>query len=321
MSRPEEKKRIVALTGGVGGSKLALGFYLWLKAQGRASDLTVIGNTGDDLELFGVRICPDLDTLMYTLAGVSNRAQGWGLEGDTYHTLEMLKQYGEDGWFLLGDRDFATHLLRTRWLREGLSLTEITALLSKKLGIEATVLPMCNEDIRTFVETPDGKLPFQEYFVRRRASVSVTGLSYRGADKATLSPQIIEAIKEAQLVVICPSNPYLSVQPVLEITGMRELLVKSVTPLVAVSPIVGGKAIKGPAADIMQSLTGEASALEVARFYRGLVNGFVLDEQDAELKSEIEALGFRTLIAQTVMRTDTDKQQLAARILEESWQK
>jgi len=315
-----EFKKIVALAGGVGGAKLALGLYLELKSQGRATDLTIIGNTGDDLELFGVRICPDLDTVMYTLSDLVNPAHGWGVAGDSFTTLEMLKRYGEDGWFLLGDGDFATHLIRTQMLKEGYSLTAATARLARGLGLECSLLPMANEDVRTKVQTLEaGKLPFQEYFVRRRASDTVVGLGFEGVEKAKVSAEVQVAVEAASLIVICPSNPYLSVQPILAVPGMSDLLKNSPAQIIAVSPIVGGVALKGPAASIMQSLGGEkeASALGVAKYYAGFAQGFVLDELDAEQATAIQNLGFKTLVTQTVMKTEADKQRLATHILEE----
>ncbi len=312
--------KIVALAGGVGGAKMALGLYLHLKEQGQADKLSIIGNTGDDLELFGVRICPDLDTVMYTLAGIVNPLQGWGVEGDTQTTLNMLKKYGEDAWFLLGDHDFATHLIRTQMLREGQTLTETTARLVRGLGLECALLPMCNEDVRTYVNTQEaGELPFQEYFVRRRAQDTVTGLRFAGIQRASLTPEVKQAIAEADLIIFGPSNPYLSLQPILQVPGMRECLKAAKAPVVAVSPIVGGKALKGPAAAIMHSFGGEveASALGAAKIYAGIINGFVLDELDAEQAGAVEALGLKTLVTQTVMKNEQDKKQLAAQIIQE----
>jgi LPPG:FO 2-phospho-L-lactate transferase len=257
---------------------------------------------------------------MYTLSGLVNPAHGWGLANDSFTALEMLKRYGEDGWFLLGDGDFATHLLRTKMLKEGYSLTAVTARLAKGLGLECSLLPMANEDVRTKVRTVEaGELPFQEYFVRRRASDTVIGLGFEGVEKASVSPEVRVAIEEASLIIICPSNPYLSVQPILAVPGMSELLKTSPAPIVAVSPIVGGAALKGPAAAIMQSMGGEkeASALGVAKYYAGFAQGFVLDEVDTEQANAIEKMGFKTLVTQTVMKTEADKQRLAAQILEE----
>ncbi len=325
-------KKVVALAGGVGGAKLALGLYqLFLETRpektsisnrpnspGVIETLTVIGNTGDDLELFGLRICPDLDTLLYTLANLANPETGWGIQGDTFNTLEMLKRLGADTWFRLGDQDFATHLLRTQQLKAGYSLTEVTLTLARSLGLSCSLLPMCNEDVRTIIQTAEaGELPFQEYFVRRLTRDTVTGLKFSGAEKATLSPEVREAIKEAGLIIFCPSNPYLSIWPILAVSGLKENLQAAAAPRVIVSPIVGGKALKGPAAAIMQTLGGEevASALGVARLYQGLAGGFVLDTRDKEQEEEIKRLGFKTLVTDTVMLTPHDKTRLAAEII------
>jgi len=319
-------KNIVALAGGVGGAKLALGLYHHLQttqiskpaAERKIKELTIIGNTGDDLELFGVRICPDLDTLLYTLAEMANPVTGWGIEGDTFATFEMLKRYGEECWFQLGDRDFATHLLRTQMLRAGKGLTEVTTQLTEKLGIGCRLLPMCDEDVRTIVQTAEsGELPFQEYFVRRQARETVRGLRFEGAENATLSNAVRQAIAEADLIVVCPSNPYLSIWPILAVPQMKETLSASEAPIVVVSPIVGGMALKGPAAAIMRSLGGEetASALAVARLYAGWAQGFVLDQQDREDEEAIRALGFKTLVTNTIMKGTPDKARLALEIL------
>lgn len=314
--------KIVALAGGVGGAKLGLGFYRLLQQQKRAADLTVIGNTGDDLEMFGLRICPDLDTLLYTLAGLANPETGWGIQGDTFATLDMLKRYGEDCWFWLGDRDFATHILRTNWLKAGQSLSEVTFKLAGSLGIECQLLPMADADIRTLVQTDEaGELPFQDYFVRRHAQDTVRGLRFAGAEQARLSGAVTSAFEQAGLIVICPSNPYLSVWPILAVPGMRQLLQdarKRGVKIVAVSPIVGGLAIKGPAAAIMRSMgkAEAASALGVAQLYKDLADVFVVDRVDAVQTEAIQGLGLETLVTDTIMQSETDKVQLATAILD-----
>jgi LPPG:FO 2-phospho-L-lactate transferase len=316
-------KKIVALAGGVGGAKLALGLYRALQqglvtGKTNIESLTIIGNTGDDLELFGVRICPDLDTVLYTLAGLANPATGWGIEGDTFATFDMLKRYGEDTWFWLGDRDFATHLIRTQMLRDGKRLTEATARLAQGLGLNCQLLPMCDADVRTLVQTKEaGELAFQEYFVRRHATDTVTGLRFAGAEAARLNAEVSGAIAAADLIVVCPSNPYLSIWPILAVPGMKEALSATGVPIIVVSPIVGGKALKGPAAAIMHTLGGEqaASALGVARIYAGWADGFVLDSSDAAQKSKIEALGFKTLLTNTIMNNVEDKTRLASEIV------
>ena len=314
-------KKILALAGGVGGAKLALGFYQHLMLENKKiASLTIIGNTGDDLELFGLRICPDLDTLLYTLTGLANPVTGWGIAGDTTNTLEMLKRYGEDSWFWLGDRDFATHLSRTQMLRAGKSLTQATAHLAAGLGLlgDCQLLPMCDEDVRTIVQTKDaGDLPFQEYFVRRRASDSVTGLRFVGAEQASLTPEVGNVIAAADLIILCPSNPYLSIWPILAVPQMKEKLAAASAPIIVVSPIVGGVALKGPAAAIMQTMGDEEtpSAAAVGRIYAGWAQGFVLDKQDEEQAEEIAALGYKVLTTDTIMHSTEDKARLAAEIL------
>jgi LPPG:FO 2-phospho-L-lactate transferase len=312
---------IVALAGGVGGAKLALGLYRCLQDQGQAKCLTVIGNTGDDMEYLGLYISPDLDTLMYTLSGLANPVTGWGIAQDTDQTLMMLSRYGYDNWFWLGDRDIATHLLRTNGLNSGRRLTELTAQLSQALGIECQLLPMCDQPVRTLLQTVEaGQLPFQEYFVRRRAADTVTALTFQGAEQSSLSDEVREALTTAALVVICPSNPYLSVGPILAVSGLRELINSCTVPVVVVSPIVGGAAIKGPAAALMRSLGGEASASAwgVARFYTRFATHFVLDQVDADQQTAIEALGLKVLVTDTIMKSDEDKIRLANEIL--TWQ-
>ena len=317
-----KRHRVVALAGGVGGAKLALGLYRLMQSENRASLLSIIGNTGDDLEMFGLRICPDLDTVLYTLSGLANPLVGWGIAGDTFQTLEMLKRYGEDAWFWLGDRDFATHILTTQWLRAGDSLTQVIAKQAAKLGLECELLPMTDSDVRTMVQTDEaGELPFQEYFVHRQAKDTVRGLRFMGAEQAEVSQAVGDAIGQAGLIIVCPSNPYLSIWPILAVPGMQNLLQATQargTKIVVVSPIVGGVALKGPAAAIMRSMgqETEASALGVARLYQGRADVFVLDKVDANQESAIQALGLQTLVTDTIMHSEADKIRLASAILE-----
>lgn len=309
----------MALAGGVGGAKLALGFYRYLQSRNRAKELAVVVNTGDDMEYLGLKISPDLDTVMYTLAGLANPATGWGIEGDTAQALQMLGNYGHDNWFWLGDRDIGTHLYRTQALREGKSLTRVTEEMRRALGIECELLPMCNEPVRTFVETEEaGRLPFQEYFVKRRAADTVKSVTFEGIGQSEITDEVCHALTDPALVVICPSNPYLSIMPILSVPEMRQLI-KSVTcPIVVVSPIVGGNALKGPAASNMRSLSGEteASALGVARIYAGFAQRFVLDTVDAAQQPEIEKLAYKVFVTNTVMKDDEAKTRLAQEILE-----
>lgn len=304
--------KVVALAGGVGGAKMAYGLYQCLPPGA----LTVVVNTGDDLDFLGLQVCPDLDTVMYTLAGMVSRTQGWGIENDAFACLTSLERYGEANWFKVGDRDLATHVLRTHLLSTGLSLTDCTRHLTSALGIHADILPMCDQPVRTKVQTAQGELEFQEYFVRRGAQDRVLSLRYAGVEDAVLTAEVRQAMEQAEMIVICPSNPVLSVEPILSVPGMRDLLAAVVVPRVAISPIIGGKAVRGPAATLLRDLGHEASALGVARHYRGLLDGFVLDRQDAALQAQVRELGQRPMIANTVMTTERDKITLAERVLE-----
>ncbi|MGB3634600.1 MAG: 2-phospho-L-lactate transferase [Rubrobacteraceae bacterium] len=304
--------KILALAGGVGGAKLAAGLQATLPPE----DLTVIVNTADDFRLWGLHISPDLDTVMYTLAGIANPQTGWGIRHETFGALEMLGNYGDDTWFKLGDRDLATHVLRTAQLNRGESLTEITAKLAAALGVNNSLLPMCDEPVATLVHTPDGPLEFQDYFVHRRQEDEVLGVDLRGIEDARVSTAVSEALTEAEVVVLCPSNPIVSINPILSVPGMTEALYASSAPKVAVSPIVGGKALKGPADRMMDSLGHEVSATGVSRMYKGLVDGMVVDRADAEEEDDIAALGMEVLVTDSVMRDEEDRERLAREVLE-----
>jgi LPPG:FO 2-phospho-L-lactate transferase len=304
--------KVIALAGGVGGAKLAAG----LEAALSPGDLSVVVNTADDFDLWGLHICPDLDTVVYTLAGISNPETGWGIVSESFASLDMLARYGEDIWFKLGDRDLATHVLRTARLRAGESLTQVTADLCAALGVRSSILPMSDEPVATVLDTPDGQLEFQEYFVRRRQKDEVLGVRLRGIDDAGPTHAVLEALAEADLVVFCPSNPLVSIGPILAMPGMEEALVSSPAPRVAVSPIVGGRAIKGPADRMLGSLGHEVSAKGVARMYEGLVDGMVIDEVDGEQRTGIEALGMRVLATDAIMRDASDRARLAREVLE-----
>lgn len=303
--------RVVALAGGVGGAKLADGLYRTLPPDA----LTVIVNTADDLDMHGLRICPDLDTVLYTLSGLADPAQGWGIAGDTYDTLEQLDRYGAPTWFRLGDRDFATHIRRTALLRDGARLTEVADTLARALDVRARLLPMCDEPVATQVRTPDGVLSFQDYFVRRHHGDTVLGVEFDGIDAACVTDEARGAIMEATAIVFCPSNPFVSVAPILAVPGLRDCLRDAGAPIVAVSPIVGGEALRGPAAAMLRALGHEVSALGVARLYQGLVHGFVLDEADRDFAPAVEVLGMRALVAPTVMRAPEDRRRLAGAVL------
>ena len=304
--------KVLALAGGVGGAKLAAGLQAVLGAR----ELAVAVNTADDFDLWGLRICPDLDTVMYTLAGISNPETGWGLAGESFAALEMLARYGEDAWFRLGDRDLATHVLRTARLRLGESLTRVTVDLSSALGVESAILPMCDERVATVLETPEGPLEFQEYFVRRGQRDEVLGVELLGIEGARATNAVLGALDAADLVVFCPSNPVVSTGPILAVPGMRKAIEASGAPKVAVSPIVGGRALKGPADKMLASLGHEVSAAGVARMYEGLVDGMVIDTVDEEDRRGIEALGMRVLETRAIMRDAPDRARLAREVIE-----
>jgi LPPG:FO 2-phospho-L-lactate transferase len=304
--------RIVLLAGGTGGAKLAHGFAQTLPTGG----LTVIANVADDFELHGLHISPDIDAILYTLGGLIDAERGWGLRGDTFTALEMLGHLGAPTWFRIGDGDLATHVERTRRLRAGESLTDATVAMAAALGVTARVLPATDERLRTIVETDDGPIDFQTYFVGRRQEPEVRGLRFDGADVARPSPAVFDAIREAELIVIGPSNPLVSIGPILAIGDIREAIVRAQVPVVAVSPIVAGRALKGPADKMLVSLGHESSALGVARLYRGVAHRFVLDEADAGQATAVEELGLDAMVLPTVMRTDADRAALARMLAE-----
>jgi LPPG:FO 2-phospho-L-lactate transferase len=304
--------KVCALAGGVGGAKLASGLQDVLPP----GELSMVVNTADDFDLWGLHICPDLDTVMYTLAGISNPETGWGIVDESFETLNMLERYGEETWFRLGDRDLATHILRTSRMRSGETLTEVTAGLSAVLGVDSAVLPMSDDPVFTVLETAEGHLEFQEYFVRRRQRDEVLAIELRGIQDARPTERVLAAISGADAIVLCPSNPVVSVGPILALPGMTEALSSSSAPKVAVSPIVGGRALKGPADRMLASLGHEVSAAGVARMYAGLVGGMVIDRTDEEERAGIEALGMRVLVTQSVMRDAEDRARLASETLE-----
>jgi LPPG:FO 2-phospho-L-lactate transferase len=302
---------IVALAGGVGGAKLAYGLYRVLPPQ----TLTVVVNTADDCELFGLRISPDSDTVMYTLAGIANPQTGWGIAGDTFTTLAMLRRYGLDTWFLLGDCDFATHIRRTELLHSGLPLSAVTAMLAKALGVQATLLPMCDEPVATLVDTPTGQMEFQEYFVRHHHADPVQGVTFANIAEARVPATTAAALAGAEAIIFCPSNPIVSIGPILAVPGMRDLLRQARAPRVAVSPIVAGRALRGPADQMLAGLGYDVSPLGVALLYRDLLQGLVIDIADASQESRIADLGLRVLVTQTIMETEADRQRLAEEVL------
>lgn len=303
--------RALALAGGVGGAKLVVGLAHCLPPD----ELAVAVNTGDDEEFHGLHVSPDLDTMMYTLSGLSNPATGWGLEGDTFGALEMLRRYGADAWFNLGDRDLATHIRRTQLLRQGLTLSEVTAQLCAALGVAHAVVPMSDRPVRTVLDTTEGRLSMQEYFVQHRAQPDVSAVSYVGAAQAVPSPGLAAALAQAEMLVICPSNPALSVQPIVEVGGMKERLASFTGLRVAVSPIVGNDAVRGPAGRIMAGLGQEVSAVGVARAYREFCDVLVIDRQDEALAPAVAAEGVRPVVTNTIMESLQDRIDLAQTIL------
>jgi LPPG:FO 2-phospho-L-lactate transferase len=299
---------IVALAGGVGGAKLADGLMALLGGA-----VTVIVNTADDFEHLGLPISPDLDTVMYTLGGIANPETGWGVAGETWSFLDQIVRLGGPSWFRLGDRDLATHVLRGAGLRAGQRLTDVTAELCRRLGVAARVLPMSDDAVRTVVHTAEGDLAFQDYFVGRHCAIAVTGFAFVGIETARPSAEVAAALRAPDLeaIILCPSNPFVSIDPILSVPGMRPLIAGAGVPVVAVSPIIGGAAVKGPAAKMMRELKLDPSATTVAAHYRGLVTGFVMDSADAAMAPAVEAQGMTVKRTGILMRDRSDRRRLA----------
>lgn len=302
--------RVTALAGGVGGAKLAAGLAACLPP----SSLTIIVNIGDDFDHFGMRICPDLDTVCYTLAGIANPATGWGRADESWHAYEEIVNLGGPAWFRLGDRDLATHIIRTNRLRQGELLSGITEALCGLWGIELSVLPASDDPIPTQVYTEDGILQFQEYFVEKKCIPKVGEFRFLGVEHAHPAPGVIAAIRAADIVVICPSNPWVSIDPILAIAGIYDEIKQK--EVIAVSPIIAGETIKGPAAKMYRELGIPPSASAVAQHYVGLLSGFVFDVADAALEKDIKKLGLRTFVTNTVMLKKNDRQRLAREVIE-----
>ena len=304
--------KLVALAGGVGGAKLADGLAQLLPPK----DLTIIVNTGDDFEHLGLFISPDLDTVCYTLSGLANPEIGWGRLGETYHLLESIAVLGGETWFRLGDKDLATHLERTRRLRAGEPLSHITRAFCHAWGVRHTVLPMSDDPIRTMVDTLEyGELPFQEYFVHQRCEPIVKGFRFAGIESARPALGALETVEIADAIVICPSNPWVSIDPILAVLKLRSSVVHRPSSIIAVSPIIGGKTVKGPAAKMYAELGVPPSALAVAGHYRGLLTGFVLDYKDTGLEADIQKSGIKTLATNTFMKSQNDRRRLAEDVL------
>lgn len=303
------KYKVLALSGGVGGAKLVLGLAKILAP----SELAIVANTADDFEHLGLPISPDLDTVMYTLAGLSNPEQGWGLVDETWQTMAMLRNYAAPTWFQLGDKDIATHLVRRQMLADGKPLSEVTAHLCRRIGVEHSLLPMSDDPVQTWVVTDNGELPFQAYFVRERCQPTARGFRFEGAASARPQAGFMAGLANPQLtaIVVCPSNPFVSIGPILALTGVRAAMAQSVAPVIAVSPIVAGAAIKGPTAKMMQEMNMPVTALAVAEYYGRLLNGFVIDESDAAQAGAIERLGIAVHVTRTVMHSLQDRIDLA----------
>lgn len=304
--------KIVALAGGVGGAKLADGLAQILLPD----ELTVIVNTGDDFDLFGVRICPDIDTVCYTLANLANPETGWGRAGETWSVFGGLQALGAPDWFHLGDRDLATHLERTRLLNAGATLSEVTRNFCRAWGVKYAVIPMTDQKVATIVQTREqGELAFQEYFVRLQCQPTITGFRFEGMDQAVTAPGVLEALHAADAVILCPSNPWVSIGPILALPGMQDVMFEKLT--VAVSPIISGHAVKGPAAKMYQELGIAPSAKAVAEQYRSILKlkGFALDHSDQSQKNEIEQWGIISLVTNILMTDRLDRRRLAEEIL------
>jgi len=300
-------KNVVALAGGVGAAKLLRGLARIIPHE----NLLIIGNTGDDFELYGLHISPDLDTVMYTLAGIADEAKGWGIKNDTYHTLHMLGKMGYETWFKIGDRDLATHIARTKMLNEGKTLSQTTRKLCKMHNVKPTLTPMTNQPVKTKIISNKQTLNFQEYFVKNQTRNTVTNVLYENAENAQPAPHIIQALLQAEQIIICPSNPILSIAPILAIPKIHEAIQKTEAHITAISPIIAGKTLKGPADKIMTSMGHEASAQGVAEYYKHIIDEIIIDNLDAHQKSNIEKLGIHVKTTNTIMTTLEDSTQLA----------
>jgi LPPG:FO 2-phospho-L-lactate transferase len=303
---------ITALAGGVGAARFLDGLVKLVSER----DLSIIVNTGDDIELFGLHVSPDIDIVAYTLAGVVDEGKGWGIRGDTFQCLEALGRFGQEVWFALGDRDLATHIFRTSLLKKGFRLSEVTAEVTRTLGLNVTILPMTDDKFETRIVTMDGSIHFQEYLVKRGAKDEVFGVEFFGADNAKPAEGVIDSLVNAELVIVCPSNPIVSIGTILAVKGVRDALRQTGAKKIAISPIIAGAPIKGPADKLLKGLGLEVSAYSVAKLYADFLDAFVLDTADSAAKDEIEKLGIEVKVTNTIMRTLDDKIQLAKTVLE-----
>ena len=303
--------KVLALAGGVGGAKLVLGLSKILKPE----ELSIVVNTADDDMFHGLHVSPDVDTVIYALSGLTNKTTGWGVDGDSFRTLSALKRLGDETWFQLGDLDLATHIKRTSMLRAGKSLSEATQHLAKNLGILHDVIPMSDDSVKTKAITKSEELDFQDYFVRRKCEPAIQEIKFEGISTAKPSQQFIDAISQAETIIICPSNPIVSIAPIIELPGIKELISNFKGKRIAVSPIIGKQALKGPAAKMMMELNEDVSSIGVAKRYIGICDWFVIDKADTEEASEIEKLGMNVHITSTIMNSDEEKIDLANKIL------
>jgi len=299
------------LAGGVGAAKFLQGLVQIVPNE----EITVIVNTGDDIQLYGLHISPDLDIVTYTLAGIVDKEKGWGIIQDTFYCLEMLKEYGQETWFNLGDKDFATHIYRTCLLKWRLSLSEVTNKISRALGLELRILPMTNDKFETRIVTDKGIFHFQEYLVKRQAKDNVINVLFEGSREAKPAPGVIDSILKARLVVVSPSNPIVSIGTILSVNNVRDALRKTKAKVVAISPIVGGAPVKGPADKLMKGLGLEVSTYSVARLYHDFLDAFIIDHADRNEKKRIEQLGLQVIVTNTIMKTQEDKVKLAETVL------
>jgi len=307
-----KKHKITALAGGVGASKLLLGLYQVMDP----AELTIIVNTGDDLVLHGLKISPDLDIVTYTLAGIVDPARGWGFRGETFHALKRLAVYGRPDWFNLGDRDLATHIHRSALIEEGKTLSEVAESIRVALGVKARIVPMSDNPVPTIIETNEGPMHFQKYLIKRRAEPIVEGIRFAGVEQARPAPGVLEAIREAERIIICPSNPLISIGPILAVPRIREELRARKENVVAVCPIVGGRSLKGPSDKMLAQLGYEATALGVAKLYSDFIGTFVIDAADKRHAADIPALGMKVAVVPTVMKTLGQKRKLAQALLD-----
>lgn len=302
---------VTVLAGGVGASRFLQGLAQVVEQE----DITVISNTGDDVDMFGLHVSPDVDIVIYALAGAVNPETGWGLKGDSLNVVQALQRYGYGDWFNLGDRDLATAIHRTRLLREGWPLHRVVADIARAWDLRVTMLPMSDDRIETTIVGDDGEIPFQEYMVRLKTGIDVHDIRFRGAEDANPAPGVLDALRSSEVVIVAPSNPFVSIGPILAVPGLRKALDKTAAVRVAISPIIAGKVVKGPAAQMLQSLGHEVSAVGVARIYREYIDLMVIDEQDRDLAPAIEALGLACHVTDTMMTSDQRKAELAGDVV------